>query len=51
MDKKIAKTKGMIRPFVSRQVRRGKISFVYLLTVMMLEFQMSLKYLLMLTRE
>ena len=25
--KKIAKTKGMIRPFVSKQVRKGKISF------------------------
>ena len=25
--KKIAKTKGMIKPFVSKQVRKGKISF------------------------
>ena len=25
--KKMAKTKGMIKPFVSKQVRRGKISF------------------------
>ena len=25
--KKAAKTKGMIRPFVSKQVRKGKISF------------------------
>ena len=25
--KKIAKTKGMIKPFVSKQIRKGKISF------------------------
>ena len=45
--KKAAKTKGMIKPFVSKQVRKGKISLVYLRMVMMHVFLMNLKYLLM----
>ena len=43
---KNSSTKGMIKPFVSKQVRRGKISLGYLLD-MMQEFLMNLKYLLM----
>ena len=43
--KKIAKQKGMIRPFVDKQVRKGKFLLDYLLTDMMREFQMSLKFL------
>ena len=45
--KKIAKTKGMIRPFVSKQVRKGKISLGYHHMDTMQEFLMSLKFLLM----
>ena len=43
-DKWIIKAakKGLIKPFVSRQVRKGKFRAV--LTVMMLEFQMNLKF-------
>ena len=43
--KKMAKEKAMIKPFVSKQVRKGKISFGYHLMVMMQEFQMNLKFL------
>ena len=39
--------KGMIKPFVSKQVRKGKISLDCLHTVMTLEFQMNLRFLLM----
>ena len=49
--KKNAKTKGMIKPFVEKQVRKGKNFFGLSSMVMMLEFLMSLKYLPMLTRE
>ena len=45
--KKAAKTKGMIKPFVGKQVRKGKISFGYLHMAMMHVFLMNLKYLLM----
>ena len=42
--KKISQTKRMIKPFVSKQVRKGKFLLVYLLMAMMQEFLMSLKY-------
>ena len=42
--KKIAKEKGMIKPFVSKQVRKGKISFGLSSMAMMREFLMSLKF-------
>ena len=45
--KKAAITKGMIKPFVSKQVRKKKFLLDYPLMAMMREFQMSLKYLLM----
>ena len=43
--KKMAKEKGMIKPFVSKQVRKGKISFGLSHLVMTQEFQMNLKFL------
>ena len=46
--KKTAKQKGMIKPFVSKQVRKEKFHLVYPHMDMMLEFQMNLKFLLML---
>ena len=49
--KKSAKQNGMIKPFVDRQVRKGKISFGYHLMDMTLEYLMSLKFLLMLIQE
>ena len=49
--KKKAKSMGMIRPFVSKQIRKGKISLVYPHMDMMQEFQTNLKYLLMLILE
>ena len=42
--KKAAKQNGMIKPFVDKQVRKGKF-LVYLPTDMMLEFLMNLKFL------
>ena len=50
--KKTVKTKGMIKPFVNKQVRKGKISFGlssygYDAREREREFQMNLKYLLM----
>ena len=42
---KMAKQKSMIKPFVSKQVRKGKFLLVYLLMDMTLEFQTSLKFL------
>jgi len=46
--KKIAKQKGMIRPFVSKQVRKGKISFGLSSYGYDARVSMSLKFLLML---
>ena len=43
--KKIVKEKGMIKPFIDKQMRKGKFLLVYLPTVMMQEFLMNLKYL------
>ena len=37
----------MISPFEEKQVRGDSISYLYLLLDMMLEFQMSLRFLLM----
>ena len=48
--KKNAKSKGMIRPFISKQVRKGKFLLAYHHTVMMPGYLMNLKYLLMLTQ-
>ena len=48
--KKNAKSKGMIKPFVSKQVRKGKISFGLSSFGYDARFQMNLKYLLMLIR-
>ena len=45
--KKTVKEKGMIKPFVSKQVRKGKSHSDYLLMDMTQEFQMNLKFLLM----
>ena len=45
MDKNAASKKGMIRPFVSKQIRKGKISFGLSSYGMMQGFLMSLKYL------
>ena len=42
--RKSALTKGMIKPFVSKQVRKGKISFGLSSYGMMREFQTNLKY-------
>ena len=43
--KKTAKTKEMIKPFVGKQVRKGKISLVFPLMDMMCGFQTNLKFL------
>ena len=48
---KSAKLNGMIKPFVSKQVRKGKIYSVFHLTDMMPESLMSLKFLLTLIQE
>ena len=45
MDKKNSKIERDDRAFVSKQVRKGKISFDYLRMVMTRECQMNLKYL------
>ena len=42
--KKVAKQKGMIKPFVDKQVRRGKFPSVYRLMDMMPGCLMSLKF-------
>ena len=42
--KKMSKTKGMIKPFVDKQKEKEKCLLVYLHMVMMLEFQMNLKF-------
>ena len=46
--KKIVKQKGMIKPFVDKQVRKGKFPLDYLLTDMTQEFLTSSKFSLML---
>ena len=46
---KMAKEQAMISPFEDKQIREGKISLVFLHTGTMREYQMSSKYLLMLT--
>ena len=43
--KKTAKQKGMIKPFVSKQVRKGKISFGLSSYGYDARFQMNLKFL------
>ena len=43
--KSYAKIKGMIKPFVSKQVRKGKFHLDFPHMDMMQEFQMNLKYL------
>ena len=43
--KKIAQTKGMIKPFVNKQVRKEKFLLDYPLTDTTLGSQMSLRYL------
>ena len=43
--KKAAKEKGIIKPFVSKQVRKEKYLSDYPRTAMTQEFQMSLKFL------
>ena len=48
--KKAAKEKGMIKPFVSKQVRKGKISFGLSSYGYDAEFLMNLKFLQMLTQ-
>ena len=42
---KKAALKGMIKPFVNKQVRKGKYLMDFHRMVMMLEFQMNLKFL------
>ena len=44
-------TKGMIRPFVSKQVRKGKFLLDFHLMVTMQEFLMNLRFLQMLIQE
>ena len=41
--KKMAISKGMIKPFVNKQIRKGKFPLVYRLMGMMLEFLMNSK--------
>ena len=43
--KKTVKSKGMIKPFLSKQVRKGKISFGLSSMVMMHVSPMNLKFL------
>ena len=45
--KKMALERGMIKPFVAKQTRKGKFLLGFPRMVMMQEFQMSLKFLLM----
>ena len=42
---KMAKSKDMIKPFVSKQTRKGKIHLDFHLTVMTQEYLMSSKFL------
>ena len=45
--KRMSKSKGMIKPFVDKQHRKGKVSFGLSSYGYDVEFQMNLKFLLM----